>query len=111
MADPPAFLHPGRDGVIIDVHVQPGARRSGLSGIHGETLKVVVREKARQGAANEAVCGLVAHALGVPKSSVEVLSGHRSRRKRLMVHGLDFPAAADLFDSLPAIGDESGSSA
>lgn len=101
MATPPVFLHPARDGVTIEVHVQPGARRAGFAGVHGDALKIAVREPARQGAANAAVCGLVARALGVPPSSVEVFSGHRSRRKRLKVIGVDMATAVQRLHTVP----------
>ena len=71
----------------ILVHVQPGARRSGFVGLHGDALKVAVRAKATEGEANRAVCELVAGALGVARSSVHLTSGHRSRRKRVRVEG------------------------
>lgn len=76
-------------GAELLIHVQPGARRSGVAGTHGDALKIAVREKATGGAANRAVCELVADLLEVPRSTVELVSGHRSRRKRLRVGGVD----------------------
>ncbi len=77
------------DGVVIDVHVQPGSRRSGLVGRHGAALKVAVTAPARDGAANEAVRRLLAELLGAGVGSVEVVRGVRSRAKRVRVTGVD----------------------
>lgn len=44
-----------------------------------------VSEAPADGAANAAVVKLVAKALGVPRSEVEIASGHASRHKRLIV--------------------------
>ena len=64
-------------------------------------MKLAVREPARERAANEAVCRLLADVLGVAASRVEVTSGHRSRRKRLTVNGLDLATAARRLVSVP----------
>jgi uncharacterized protein YggU (UPF0235/DUF167 family) len=44
------------------------------------------------GAANEALSGLIAAALGVPSSRVRLVSGATNRRKILEVEGLDAAA-------------------
>jgi uncharacterized protein YggU (UPF0235/DUF167 family) len=38
--------------------------------------------------ANEALCEFLAHLLKTPKSAVRILSGHRSRSKRVVIHGV-----------------------
>lgn len=69
------------------VHVQAGARRSGLAGMHGDAVKVRVAAPREGGRANEELRRLLAAELGVPPSSVEIVSGHTSRRKRIRVLG------------------------
>ena len=54
------------------------------------------------GEANQAVAALVARTLGVPPSTVVLLSGARSRTKRFGIDGL---SAAELAARLSAIGD------
>jgi uncharacterized protein (TIGR00251 family) len=54
----------------------------------GGELKVKVQAPALEGRANEALCGLVAQALGVPKSSVALAQGAKSRHKVLEINGL-----------------------
>lgn len=49
-----------RDGpdLILSVHVQPGASRAGIVGLHGDALKARVTEAPRDGLANRDVSGL-----------------------------------------------------
>ncbi len=83
-----------RDGaVFLDLHAVPGSRREGVAGVHGGALKVTVRAPAEKGRANAALVRVIAGALGVAPSGVEVVSGHTSRRKRVRVEGV---TAADL---------------
>jgi uncharacterized protein len=82
----------GRDGLYLRVHAQPGAKKAALRGLHGDAVKVAVKEEAQDGKANAAIAAFVAKALGLPKSDVEVTSGHTSRSKRLFIRG----DAADL---------------
>ena len=83
---------------FIAVHVTPRSGRDevlgvvppvadGLAGGTSAQLEVRMRVCAPpdDGKANKAVCKLVADALSVPKSRVEVASGHTARRKRLAV--------------------------
>jgi hypothetical protein len=53
---------------------------------------VAVKAAAQDGKANAAIATFVAEALDLPKSAVEVASGHTSRHKRLFIRG----DAADL---------------
>jgi uncharacterized protein YggU (UPF0235/DUF167 family) len=77
--------------VSIAVKVQPGARRAGVLGRvdaeAGPRLKIAVRAKPVDGAANRAVCAALAELLDVPVSAVNVLQGAASRQKILTVSG------------------------
>jgi uncharacterized protein (TIGR00251 family) len=78
-----------RDGVVLRVHVQPGAGRSAIVGVHGTSLKVRVAPPPVDGRANVAAAALVAATLGVPERDVELVSGERSRLKRFRVAGVE----------------------
>jgi uncharacterized protein (TIGR00251 family) len=84
------------DSCLLDLHVQPGARRSEVAGMHGERIKVRVAARAVDGAANAALVELLARELGVPKSRVEIVAGHSARAKRVRVTGMTGEAAAGL---------------
>ena len=70
---------------IVRVHAQPGARRTEVAGLHGDSLKVRVREPALEDRANEALVQFLADALGVARRDVTLASGARSREKRFEV--------------------------
>lgn len=69
----------------ITVHVQPKARSRGVSLADDGSLRVRVSVPPEGGKANEAVCDLLAKVLGVPKTEVSVVTGHRARLKMIEV--------------------------
>ncbi|HEX5470151.1 MAG TPA: DUF167 domain-containing protein [Gaiellaceae bacterium] len=68
--------------------VSPGARDSAVVGRHGAGWKVRVAAPPERGRANEGLVELLAAELGVPRSAVRVMAGHRGRRKLVEVEGL-----------------------
>jgi uncharacterized protein (TIGR00251 family) len=72
-------------GWLLAVHAQPGAKRTEISGLHGDALKVRVAAPPAEGRANDELAAFVAEALGVPKKSVTVVKGARSRHKTVSV--------------------------
>jgi uncharacterized protein len=76
----------------LAVRVQPGASADRLEGRGVDDagrvfVKVRVRAKPEDGAANAAVESLVAKALGLPKSAVRVVTGGKTRLKGLDIEG------------------------
>jgi uncharacterized protein len=74
--------------VTFDVLVQPRASRAKIGPRHDGRIKIAVTSPPVDGEANAAVIELLAKALGVPKSAIEVVAGASSRRKTLRVHGV-----------------------
>ena len=68
-------------GYIVAVHAQPGAKRSEISGLHGERLKVRIAAPPLEGRANEALIEFLAQRLGLPRSKLRVLKGLQGRAK------------------------------
>ena len=89
MSDTNDLYDDSPEGVVLRVHVQPGAGRSAVVGRHGDALKVRVAAPPVEGRANEAARARVAEALGVPEADVELTSGQSSRTKRFRLKGLD----------------------
>lgn len=84
-----SWLRADGDGVVLTLHIQPGAKRSECAGLHGEALKIRLAAPPVDGRANEALVAFFAKALGVRKSRVELVSGETSRAKRVRVAGVD----------------------
>ena len=82
------MLHPTTGGVLIDVRVIPRAGRSGIAGTRDNALLVRLNAPPVEGAANAELVEVIAKALGVPKRSVTIDSGERSRLKRIRVGGV-----------------------
>lgn len=86
---PPSWLIVKNQDVIIDIHAQPGAKRSAVVGEHGGRLKIAIASPPVDGKANSALITFLAKTLGVSKSSVSILSGETSRQKRVIVHQIN----------------------
>lgn len=71
----------------------PGARRDQIAGPLGDRLKVRISAPPEDGRANEAICALIAHALGLRPRDVRVISGHTRPAKTLEI---DNASEADL---------------
>jgi len=78
---------PGREGLYLNVHARPGAKRARLAGLHGDAVRIAVAEQAESGKANRAIERFVAAGLEVPVRDVAVVSGLTARRKRVHVRG------------------------
>jgi uncharacterized protein len=70
------------------LHVQPGARRSEFAGMHGARVKLRLAAPAVEGKANAALIDFLAGYFGVPKRNVSILSGVKSRTKRVAIEGV-----------------------
>ena len=74
------------DGSItLEIHVQPGAKKNEIAGVHGDALKIRVAAPPAEGKANVALMEFLAEAFGVPKRNVAILRGESGRRKTLRV--------------------------
>jgi uncharacterized protein len=73
--------------IVLELHVQPGASRTEFAGKHGERLKVRLKEKAADGKANDALVEFLAQHYRVAKRDVRIVSGLKSRQKRVVIAG------------------------
>ena len=75
-------------GVTLCVQVQPRASRDEITGVVDGALKVRLQAPALEDRANVALCEYLAELLKMPKSAVRILSGERSRIKRVEIRGI-----------------------
>lgn len=76
------FHQRGGDGrLLLTLHIQPGAKKTEVCGLHGDALKIRLAAPPVDGKANAALLAFVADRLSLPKSAVSLKSGQTSRRK------------------------------
>jgi uncharacterized protein (TIGR00251 family) len=75
-------------GVKIGVKVVPGASRDRIVGPLGESLKIAVSKPPQDGAANRAVIAILSSQLGMPEAQVQIVQGHSSPRKQVLISGI-----------------------
>lgn len=69
----------------LTLHIQPGAKKTEVAGIHGDALKIRLAAPPVDGKANAALIAFVADRLGLARSAVALKSGQTSRRKVLEI--------------------------
>ena len=74
--------------VIFAVRIQPRASKDEITGEIAGAIKIRLQAPAVEGRANEALIEFLAQLLKSPKSAVRILSGERSRIKRLEIRGV-----------------------
>ena len=79
------------DGLMVRIRLTPKSARDLVEGIEttpdGAVVKVRVRAIPAEGAANAALSQVFAKWLGVPKASIALVAGSRSRTKSITVRG------------------------
>lgn len=76
----------------ISARVIPRARRDAIEGFVDGVLRLRVTAAPQDGSANQAVVKLLAKRLGLPRSSVVLVRGAKSRDKVIEISGLDLPS-------------------
>jgi uncharacterized protein (TIGR00251 family) len=86
-------------GVLLPVYVKPRSRAA-IGGVRAGALVVSVAAPPHEGAANIAVTEAVAAAFGLPKSSVTVVRGTKSREKLIRLSGMSVSEAQARLDAV-----------
>ena len=81
-------IHEREGAVTFQVRVQPRASKDEVTGEMAGALKVRLRAPAVEDRANVALMEFLAALLKRPVAAVRILSGERSRLKRIEVHGV-----------------------
>lgn len=85
---PPAtFLRETAGGVLLSIKLQPRASKNEIGEALGGELKIKVTAPPVDAAANQALIELLAETLGCSRGKVELIRGHTSRHKTVMLHG------------------------
>jgi len=93
---PDGLITETSEGITLRLHLQPRSSRTEICGIQGGELKVRVTSPPVDDAANRLCIEFFAKTFKVPKSAVTIISGQKSRHKRLHISGADLKTASDL---------------
>jgi uncharacterized protein (TIGR00251 family) len=75
--------------LLLDCHVQPGARQTRISGIHGNRLKIQLNAPPVDGKANKQLIDFLSKQFGKPKSQVVLVRGQTSRTKTIRIDSIN----------------------
>lgn len=86
-----------RDGIKIKIDVNPGAKKTGISGYDEwrKMIKVSVKEEARDGKANAEVIEFFSKMLDLSSTEVCITSGQRSRHKSVLIRDIEINEVID----------------
>jgi uncharacterized protein (TIGR00251 family) len=73
--------------LLLRLRIQPRASRDGIDEVRAGRLHVRICSPPVQGAANDSLIKLIAHASGVPRSTVRLMRGEKSRDKEIILAG------------------------
>jgi len=87
-----SFLRKHPDGCSLAVRVQPGAKRTGITGVYGQNsrlhLNIALQAPPVEGRANEALIAYLAKLLAMPRSRITIIHGDRDRFKLVLLEGM-----------------------
>jgi uncharacterized protein (TIGR00251 family) len=84
--------------VTLSIRIQPRASKNEIVMREGGGLKIRLTATPVDGAANEALVKFLADILSIPKSHVEIVSGHTSREKIVRISGINGAEARRLLN-------------
>ena len=73
---------------VVNVKVVPRSSVNQIVGFEGDTLKVKVKSAPVDGLANKDVIVLLSKSTKIEKKRIEIVSGHRSKLKRIRFSGI-----------------------
>ena len=93
-----SWIDTHKEGVTLLLHCQPGAKVSRVVGEHGERLKISLNAPAVDNKANDVLIAWLSDRLSIPRKQIELLSGHTSRQKRVLIRGVAVDATRVLLN-------------
>lgn len=77
-----------KEGIVLDLLVQPKSSRAEISGTLGNHLKIRVTSPPTDNRANLELRDFLAKTFGLPKKDVLIIQGKNTRRKRVLLAGV-----------------------
>jgi uncharacterized protein len=83
-----AWFEEREDKIFLNIRVIPRAARDGVQEVIGDALKIRLQAPPVEGQANAALIKFIAKQFGIPRSSIQIVSGETNRNKRLCISPL-----------------------
>lgn len=80
-----AWLREDGASLVLSLHVQPGAKRTEIAGVHGDALKIRLAAPPVDGKANAELLRFLAAEFGVSLRNVSLVRGETSRAKQARI--------------------------
>jgi uncharacterized protein (TIGR00251 family) len=74
---------------VIHLRVQPATSKNIIDGRYGNSVRVKITAAPEQGKANAALVDLLSDKLKIAKSAIEIIRGHSSRNKVVVINGIE----------------------
>ncbi len=81
-------LQKTQSGYILPIHVSAGAGLDAIRGEHDGKVKIAVTAPPQDGKANRAICDLIADKLDIGSRNVRIVSGRKSREKKVLIENV-----------------------
>lgn len=83
------FLYHDSTYIYLNIHVQPGAKKTAVEDLHNGRLKIRLAAPPIEGKANEALCRFLKETLKIPRKSITIVKGEKSRVKTVAIGQTD----------------------
>jgi uncharacterized protein (TIGR00251 family) len=87
----------------IPIRVKPRSSRQAILGLKDGVLQVALNSPPEGGKANRELLKVLGKHLGIPPSSLEIVSGHKSRDKRVSIPRLSEEEFERLFTPISRV--------
>ena len=94
------FIREHSKGIVFKVFIQSRSSKNMIVGRHGDSLKLKVTAPPVDGAANKMCIKFLAKCLAVSPSSLEIISGHASRTKKILLKSVHTPPTTEEYTQL-----------
>lgn len=81
----------------LNIYAVPSSSKSEVIGTYNDLLKIKLKAPPVDNKANEELVRFLAKVLKVPKSNIEIVSGHRCKKKVICIVGYDAKTIHNLF--------------
>ena len=78
-----------KDGITIEVKVEPRSSRAEIRGVMGSVLKVKLTSAPVDGAAKRQLIEILSKEFGITKRSIKIVKGETSKNKVIKIEGID----------------------